>query len=153
MHLLLLAPPAIVLIASSRSGVAGSCLLCRPRIATRETRYPPQDVRLEGNGFAAGRHEQGRPRRRLDEVVSLGAAANGSVLDMQGKPGKLHQFLGDKFVIMSFIYTHCDDINGCPLATYVSSQVQNRLLDEKQLRERVRFISMSFDPVNDPAER
>ena len=86
------------------------------------------------------------------QLPSLGAAGNGDVLDMQGMPAQLHQFFGDKLVVMSFIYTHCDDINGCPLATYVSSQVQNRLLDEKSLRDRVRFISMSFDPLNDTPE-
>jgi cytochrome c peroxidase len=76
-------------------------------------------------------------------------AADGRVLSMQGKPTQLYDFLGDKYVVLSFIYTHCDDINGCPLATYVNSQVQNRLLDEITLRDRVRFISMSFDPGND----
>ncbi|MGI9288831.1 MAG: cytochrome c peroxidase [Pseudomonadales bacterium] len=79
-------------------------------------------------------------------------AANGDILTMQGKPSRLHDFLGDKFVILSFIYTQCDDVNGCPLATYVTTKVQNKLLDETELRRRVRFISLSFDPQNDTPE-
>jgi cytochrome c peroxidase len=79
-------------------------------------------------------------------------AGDGKVLNMQGKASRLHDFLADKYVVLSFIYTHCDDINGCPLATYVTSQVQNRLLEEKVLQNHVRFISLSFDPVNDTPE-
>ncbi len=71
---------------------------------------------------------------------------------MQGQAQRLHDFLGDKFVVLSFIYTQCDDINGCPLATYVSSQVQNRLLQNPVLKNEVRFISLSFDPANDTPE-
>lgn len=79
----------------------------------------------------------------------MGAAADGNIVTMQGMPSRLHDFLGDKYVVLSFIYTQCDDVNGCPLATYVTSQVQNRLLAEASLQNRVRFISLSFDPHND----
>ena len=86
------------------------------------------------------------------QLPRLGKAGDGEILDMQGKKRRLHEFMGDKFVVLSFIYTHCDDINGCPLATYVSSQVQNKLLDNPDVKGKVRFISLSFDPVNDTPE-
>ena len=82
-------------------------------------------------------------------LPAIGKDADGRILTMQGQTSHLHNFLGDKHVVLSFIYTHCDDINGCPLATYVSSQVQNRLIDEPELKNKVRFISLSFDPGND----
>ncbi len=83
------------------------------------------------------------------ELPALGKAGNGEILDMNGNARQLHEFMGDKFVVLSFIYTQCDDVNGCPLATYVSSQVQNRLMERPSLEGQVRFISMSFDPKND----
>ena len=43
----------------------------------------------------------------------------------------------------------CTDVNGCPLAAYVLSGVQRALLDRPEMRDRVRFISFSFDPEND----
>ncbi len=89
------------------------------------------------------------PKAGSYSLPELGAAADGDILDMQGKPVRLHRFFGNKYLIMSFIYTQCDDVNGCPLATYVSSQVQNRLAAEPLLRDKIRFISMSFDPAND----
>ncbi|MFT5133440.1 MAG: cytochrome c peroxidase, partial [Gammaproteobacteria bacterium] len=85
-------------------------------------------------------------------LTPIGHAADGNILTMQGRPSRLHDFFGDKYVVLSFIYTQCDDVNGCPLATYVSSQVQNRLLDDLELKDKVRFISLSFDPKNDTPE-
>jgi cytochrome c peroxidase len=82
----------------------------------------------------------------------IGMAADGNILTMEGQASTLHEYLGDKYVVLSFIYTQCDDVNGCPLATYVSSQVQNRLIENSDLQNKVRFISLSFDPKNDTPE-
>lgn len=79
----------------------------------------------------------------------LGRAAGGSVIDSNGHRLDLAELLRDRVVLLSFIYTHCDDVNGCPLATFVQSVVQNRLRGEAGLAEHVRFISLSFDPDND----
>jgi cytochrome c peroxidase len=54
-----------------------------------------------------------------------------------------------KVVLLGFIYTHCPDVNGCPLASYVMKQVQARLVDEAGMAESVRLLSVSFDPELD----
>ena len=92
------------------------------------------------------------PKAGSYSLPVIATAGDGKVLNMQGNPSRLHDFLSDKYVVLSFIYTHCDDINGCPLATYVTSQVQNKLIDDMSLQNQVRFISLSFDPVNDTPE-
>jgi len=79
----------------------------------------------------------------------LTRAGNGKVIDVNGKALQLDQLLGDKITALSFIYTHCDDINGCPLATFVFSTVQNRVAEADDLRDQVKLISLSFDPGND----
>ena len=58
----------------------------------------------------------------------------------------LEDYFGDKFVVLSFIYTNCNDVNGCPLATFVLGQLQQRLSRDSRLAEQVRMISLSFDP-------
>jgi len=63
--------------------------------------------------------------------------------------GRLHDVMGDRITVLSFIFTTCTDVNGCPLAAYVLSGVQRALLDRPEMRDRVRFISFSFDPEND----
>ena len=68
------------------------------------------------------------------------------VLDEQGRERSLEDFFGDKFVVLSFIYTNCNDVNGCPLATFVLGQLQQRLSRDSRLADQVRMISLSFDP-------
>ena len=82
----------------------------------------------------------------------LGFAGDGAVLDSGGRGVRVHDFLGDKIVVLSFIYTACTDINGCPLASHVLRGVQNRLLQSPALRDRVRLVSFSFDPAHDTPE-
>lgn len=82
----------------------------------------------------------------------LGSAADGRLLDASGKVVKLHELYDDKTVVLSFIYTSCPDVNGCPLATFVLSQVQKRLAEDESTRSNVRLVSVSFDPVNDTTD-
>ncbi|MGR9092281.1 MAG: SCO family protein, partial [Gammaproteobacteria bacterium] len=83
------------------------------------------------------------------ELPVLGIAGDGDVLGSDGAAVRLASLLGEKPVLMSFVYTSCDDVNGCPLATYVLSQVAKRINDDPELHGQVRFVSLSFDPMND----
>jgi cytochrome c peroxidase len=83
-------------------------------------------------------------------LPSLGVAADGDVLDVHGEAHRLHDLIGpDKVTVLSFIYTSCSDVNGCPLASYVLSRVQARVLREPRLKAQVRLLSLSFDPTHD----
>lgn len=82
----------------------------------------------------------------------MGLAGDGQVLDTQGNALSLHSLMGDKVVVMSFIYSSCSDANGCPLATHVLEKLQNQLLQDPSAGAGVRFISLSFDPVQDTPE-
>ena len=79
----------------------------------------------------------------------LGPAADGTVLDARGRAHRLHDLLGDRLVVMSFIFTRCSDVNGCPLASYVLNRLQQKLRDDGDLARQVRLISLSFDPDHD----
>ncbi|TXS91239.1 SCO family protein [Parahaliea maris] len=85
-------------------------------------------------------------------LPALGDAVDGRVLDRDARQWHLHDVLDGKLVLMGFIYTHCPDVNGCPLASYVMKQVQERLVNDAQLRDQVRLISLSFDPDLDTPE-
>ncbi|MCZ6711503.1 MAG: hypothetical protein O7B25_14165, partial [Gammaproteobacteria bacterium] len=60
-------------------------------------------------------------------LPALGYAADGAVIDLTGLTRRLHDFLGDKIVVLSFIYTTCSDVNGCPLATHVLRGLQDHV--------------------------
>jgi cytochrome oxidase Cu insertion factor (SCO1/SenC/PrrC family) len=89
------------------------------------------------------------PAARSYALPSLGTAADGVLLDSSGAPATLHGLYNDKTIVLSFIYTSCPDVNGCPLATFVLSQVQQRLSSHQSLADKVRLVSVSFDPAND----
>ncbi len=55
-------------------------------------------------------------------------------------------------VLLSFIYASCSDVNGCPLATAVLHRLQKRLGEEPGMADRVRLVSLSFDPTRDTPE-
>lgn len=86
------------------------------------------------------------------KLPPLGMTGDGLILDEQGREQPLRDFFGDKYVVLSFIYTSCNDVNGCPLATFVLGQLPPRLADDTYLRDHVRMVSLSFDPdVDSPA--
>ncbi len=81
----------------------------------------------------------------------VGTAASGDVIDSSGEQLQLEDLMAGRVSVLSFIYRACNDVNGCPLATYVMHQLRAQLEEHGGLSERVRLISMSFDPVNDTA--
>lgn len=79
----------------------------------------------------------------------LGAAANGKTLDSSGKAVNLYDLMGDKIVLLSFIYSTCTEVNGCPLATAVFHQIQRRLAKHPEVARKLRLITLSFNPAHD----
>ena len=82
-------------------------------------------------------------------LPALWRARDGRVLDESDQTIDIASLLGDKVVLMSFIYTSCNDMNGCPLATHVLAGVQKAVLEDPALAQRVRLISISFDRAHD----
>lgn len=82
----------------------------------------------------------------------LGKAADGKVLDTEGQSIGLHSLMSDKIVLLSFIYSTCSDVNGCPLATAVLHKIKNRLKKEPSLASQLRLITLSFNPEHDTPE-
>jgi cytochrome c peroxidase len=79
----------------------------------------------------------------------LGLAANGQIVNSENKDLQLHDLMGDKIVLLSFIYSTCSDINGCPLATAVFHKIKKRLKKEPLLANKLRLLTLSFDPHHD----
>jgi cytochrome c peroxidase len=87
------------------------------------------------------------------QLPPLGLAGDGLVLDTVNKPKKLHELMGDKIVLLSFIYATCSDVNGCPLATSVLYKIKNRLSKEPELAKQLRLLTLSFNPQHDTPEK
>lgn len=87
------------------------------------------------------------------QLPALGLAADGDVLDSQGQRLRLHALMADKVTLLSFIYTTCSDVNGCPLATAVFHRIKNRLKQNPVLANQLRLLTVSFNPVHDTPEQ
>ncbi len=86
------------------------------------------------------------------QLPPLGLAADGKVVDTDNKDLALYDLVGDKIVLLSFIYATCSDINGCPLATMVLHKIKTRLQKEPELTKSLRLVTLSFNPEHDSPE-
>jgi len=73
-----------------------------------------------------------------------------TLLDQDGNPRQFPQdVLGERIVVMDFIYTSCTTV--CPVLSAIMTQVQS-LLGER-VGEEVALVSISVDPGRDTPER
>lgn len=86
------------------------------------------------------------------DLPRIRAAGGGKVLGPDGNELELGNLMGDKIVLLTFIYSSCRDLNGCPLATAVFYKVKERFKHDLELADKVRLISVSFDPEHDTPE-
>lgn len=86
------------------------------------------------------------------QLPPITKATDGTVLLEDGKESKLFDLMGDRLVLFSFIYTRCNDINGCPLANAVFHKLQAKLQKRPNVAQATRLLSMSFDPERDTPE-
>ena len=86
------------------------------------------------------------------QLPPITTASDGAVIDHRGTSSRLFDLMGDRVVLFSFIYTKCDDLNGCPLSNAVFHKLQAKLQARPEVAERTRLLSMSFDPERDTPE-
>lgn len=82
----------------------------------------------------------------------IGPAADGEILTSESKSKHLHELMGDKLVLLSFIYATCSDVNGCPLATQVFHKISRQLQKQPELADKLRLLTLSFNPIHDTPE-
>lgn len=109
------------------------------------------EVRMTADGWVAELPYE-VPKPGSYTLSKIKKAAGGAVLGVNGKKLDLDSLLGDKIVLLTFIYSSCTDLNGCPLATAVFYKVKDRFKDYPELADKIRMISISFDPEHDTPE-
>ena len=75
------------------------------------------------------------------------------LLDSTGKQVRLFELITDRISVVSFMYTSCADVGGCPLAAAVLQRVDRLLSKRPNLANKVRLLSVSFDPERDTPAR
>jgi cytochrome c peroxidase len=75
------------------------------------------------------------------------------LLDTNGTSVNLFAATAGKIAVVSFMYTSCADVGGCPLAATVLQHVDRLLSARPDLAKRVTLLSVSFDPEHDTPTR
>jgi cytochrome c peroxidase len=75
------------------------------------------------------------------------------LLDSTGQQVSLFALTADKIAVISFMYTRCADVGGCPLAAAVLQHLDRLLSERPELAGRVVLLSVSFDPERDSPAR
>jgi protein SCO1/2 len=76
-------------------------------------------------------------------------APDGPVLTVDGRLDKLSRFTRERITLLGFVYTSCTDPQGCPLAYRVFDRLKDEIRATPSLKDRVQFVTLSFDPARD----
>lgn len=83
----------------------------------------------------------------------LGYAKNASVINTSNDTVSYHELFRGKYTLLNFMYTRCDDLNGCPLTHVVFSRIKDLAKKDPIIAKNLQMLSMSFDPTYDTPER
>jgi protein SCO1/2 len=75
--------------------------------------------------------------------------ADAVLLDSTGLTVRLSALTQGKITLLTFFYTYCVDPLGCPFAHTTLTNLRDRVIGERVLAGRVRFVSVSLDPTHD----
>ncbi len=86
-------------------------------------------------------------------LPTIDTVTDHTFLNTKGEAVHLRNLTQGKIAVLSFMYTSCADVGGCPLAAAVLHQIDRRLGERPALAQRVTLMSVSFDPERDtPAQ-
>ncbi|AMK77444.1 MULTISPECIES: cytochrome c peroxidase [Methylomonas] len=109
-----------------------------------------QETKPLAPGYTALPFEPAKPGTYTLPIITQ--AADGEVLTSNNQTKHLHDLMGDKLVLLSFIYAACSDVNGCPLATQVLHKISRQLQKQPELADKLRLLTLSFNPTQDTPE-
>jgi len=82
----------------------------------------------------------------------LGDAADGIMVDTEGRKRSLHRAMAGHITILAFIYTRCSDPQGCPLSMALFHDLDYAAEQDPAVGDALRLITASFDPEHDTPE-
>ncbi len=119
--------------------------LAAPAHDLRERKENTGQATSPSAGYAFALPEPGSYR-----LPGIRPAAGGRVLDERGQGHDLTDLLLGRITVLAFMYTRCGDV--CPTATLQLSLLQDLAAKDARLAQRIRLVSMSFDPDHDTPE-
>lgn len=97
--------------------------------------------------------EYDAPKPGTYALPVIKSAADGALLDPNGRKVSLGELTRGRITVLSFIYTRCKSPQACPHATGVLMDLHELSANDAELAKSLRLVSMSFDPEHDTPER
>ncbi|HEY2389486.1 MAG TPA: SCO family protein [Candidatus Binatia bacterium] len=131
--------------------LAGTCVAEEPA-ADRLRTVDPADA---GYTYGVGvfKPEYTPPPAGTYALPVIDDVSDHPLLDAGGKATRLFALTRDRVAIVAFVYTTCNDIQGCPASFAVLHALDRALAADGDLARRVRLITISFDPERDTPAR
>lgn len=85
-------------------------------------------------------------------LPAIQPSPDGDVLDDTGRARRLSEYMRGSITILGFVYTRCADAEACPRATWAFGELRRLLRADRGLQQRVRLVTLSFDPEHDRPE-
>jgi cytochrome oxidase Cu insertion factor (SCO1/SenC/PrrC family) len=70
-----------------------------------------------------------------------------------GRPTTLYALTRGRVAVVAFVYTTCAEATGCPVSTGLLHRLDGDVAADPVLRQRVRLVTLSFDPERDTPAR
>ncbi|MES2182208.1 MAG: SCO family protein [Pseudomonadota bacterium] len=103
----------------------------------------------QNSGMSSLNKVTGLPDPGTYKLQKIFKVPNLSVLDTKGKLQPISKYTTGKMTLLTFFYERCSDVNGCPYVVGLFHGVKNKLEKDPNIRDSVRFVSISFDPQRD----
>jgi cytochrome oxidase Cu insertion factor (SCO1/SenC/PrrC family) len=86
-------------------------------------------------------------------LPTIDTVTDHSLLNTKGERTTLFALTRENLSVLSFMYTACADVGGCPLAAAVLHQLDHLLSQRPDIARQVTLLSVSFDPERDTPAR
>jgi protein SCO1/2 len=135
-------------------GMAGLCLTAArvPAFAHDPQQHAAPEVPVELTFGRTEDYDYDPPTPGSYELPSLGAAADGILLDIDGRKRSLHGAMDGRITVLAFIYTRCSDPQGCPLSMSLFHDLYYVGEKDPAIGKALQLVTASFDPEHDTPE-
>ncbi len=87
------------------------------------------------------------------ELPVIDRVGEHELLSADGDREPLLGLAPDACALVAFVYLSCTDASGCPLSLATLQRTDRALAAHPELRDRVRLVTVSFDPAHDGPEQ
>ena len=136
--------------------LVAAAIVCSAGISTAAwahgAKHDAADLRPELSFGRSETYDYEPPAPGSYRLPPIKRAADGQVLDTSGRSRDLRALMDGRITVFAFIYTRCNDPQGCPLSLSLLYDLQYVAETDPEIGDSLRLMALSFDVVHDTPE-